>query len=135
MEHSKAPVGSLHKYTPLTLTYEAHMMKQTFRQFYLLFFLIRINNLLMYDSTALTKYPSGHRKLNNHMGRPHPRISNLIKCLKSEAQKYIQNIVRMELKLESTKRTKKHTKLDERIVRHAIRYEEVLVLQNFSRLC
>ena len=58
-----------------------------------------------------------HRKLNSHVGRSYPKINNLIKCLKSEAEKSTQNIERMELNLEGTKRKKKYTELDVRIAR------------------
>ena len=65
-----------------------------------------------------------HCKLNSQNGRSHPRINSLIKCLKSEAEKSTENMVRMKLNLEGIKMKKKFTELDKRTAKNTIRFKE-----------
>lgn len=63
-----------------------------------------------------------HSRLNATIGRSHPRVKNLIKALKSEAESASLAIARHELNLEGTKRKKKYSELDERIERSTNKY-------------
>lgn len=65
-----------------------------------------------------------NHKINSTLGRPHPRVKELIKNLKSEAEQSNLKIMRLELHMEGVKRKKKYMKLDERINKITKRYEE-----------
>lgn len=47
-----------------------------------------------------------NHKINSQLGRPHPKVKDLIKSLKSEAEEANHKAMRMELNLEGVKRKK-----------------------------
>lgn len=72
-----------------------------------------------------------NNKINSALGRPHPRVKELITHLKSEAEQSNLKIVRLELHMEGVKRKKKYVKLDERIDKITKRYEENSEIKEF----
>lgn len=74
-----------------------------------------------------------NHKINSQLGRPHPRVRELIKNLKSEAEHSNLKIMRMELHMEGVKRKKKYMALDERIAKITKRYEENGEIKQFLK--
>lgn len=74
-----------------------------------------------------------NRKINSYVERPHPRIKNLVECLKKEGENCDHLFKRMELSLEGRKRKKCYIKLDERISRASRTYEETGDATQFLR--
>lgn len=52
-------------------------------------------------------------KLNSHVGRPHPRVNDFIKYIKSSVEKFKQKFPKMELKLMGIKMKKQYAELDD----------------------
>lgn len=64
-----------------------------------------------------------NNRLNTLLGRPNPRIKDVVMCLKAEGEKTNCTFMRYELSLEGTKRKKKYTRYDVRLERIMKRYE------------
>jgi len=65
-----------------------------------------------------------HHKLNSRLGRSHPKIREVINCLKTEAESSNLRISRERLNLECKRRKMCYIKQDERIQRATLAYEE-----------
>lgn len=64
-----------------------------------------------------------NNKINVCIGKPHPKIQDVIACLKSEAENTNIMYMRMELHLEGKKRKKLYVNIDEKIRRSYEMYE------------
>lgn len=65
-----------------------------------------------------------HHKVNNLLGRPNPKIKDVIFCFKSEAELSACMYMRMELNLAGKKRKKTYVELDKKLERAVKKYEE-----------
>lgn len=74
-----------------------------------------------------------NHKLNLKCGKPHPRVRDLVLCLKKESQNSDEKIMRAELNLQATKRKRKYVAMDDRIQRATQQFEETGDLTVFLR--
>lgn len=65
-----------------------------------------------------------HNKINNLLGRPNPKIRDVIVCLKGEAEVSSFMYMRMELNLDGKKRKKTYVDLDKKLAKTVKKYEE-----------
>lgn len=65
-----------------------------------------------------------HHKINNLLGRPNPKIRDVVLCLKSEAEESACMYMRMEMNLAGKKRKKTYVDLDRKLERAVKKYEE-----------
>lgn len=65
-----------------------------------------------------------HNKINNLLGKPNPKIKDVIDCMKKEAENSASVFMRSKLNMEGKRRKKKYMKLDERLEKTVKKYEE-----------
>lgn len=65
-----------------------------------------------------------HHRINSILLNPKPKVKDVVKCLKKEAEVTNRMYMRMELRMEGKKRKRKYVKIDERIERTVKKYEE-----------
>lgn len=65
-----------------------------------------------------------HNKINNFLGKPNPKIKDVIKCMKTEAENSACALMRTELSMEGKRRKTTYMKVDERLEKTVKKYEE-----------
>lgn len=65
-----------------------------------------------------------HNKINNVLGKPNPKIKDVIDCMKKEAENSACALMRLELHMEGKRRKTKYMKFDERLKKTVEKYEE-----------
>lgn len=79
-----------------------------------------------------------HNKINTELGRPNPRVKDLINCLKKEAESSACALIRAQLNMEGKRRKTAYMTLDDRLERTVKKYEEsgdiVTCLKTISHL-
>lgn len=74
-----------------------------------------------------------NHRLNSMVGKPHPRLRDLITYLKKEAESSDAKMLHMELNLEGVKRKKKYITMDSRIERATETLEKTKDMERFLR--
>lgn len=74
-----------------------------------------------------------NNRLNNLVGRPHPKLKEVVKVLKTEAEKTNCAFLKAELNMEGKKRRRKYVKLDGRIEKIQKKFENDKKMKSFLK--